>query len=191
MFLNAARPQYSFINDVRAVCGRNYKHHFPFLNTIELVQQGIYNTLCHLVTLVLPFRSQSVELIEENHTRSRELGTLEDLTHSLFALTNIFCQQLWSFDSDKICVRFVSNCLGNHSLPTAWRTVKENPTATDIKIHVTEFLLLSNWENYLLLQCFLYLLQGTNIGKFCCRNFGEPLALEYGLHFRKGKLKVL
>lgn len=70
--------------------------------------------------------SNGVKLVEEEDTRSRLPSLVKYLTDIGLTLTKPHGKQLRSLHTDEVSLAFISNRLGQQSLSTARRAVKQN-----------------------------------------------------------------
>ena len=70
--------------------------------------------------------SNGVKLIKEENTWSRLPGLVKNLTDIGLTLTKPHGKQLRFLHTDEVSLALISNCLGQQSLSTARRAVKQN-----------------------------------------------------------------
>jgi hypothetical protein len=102
-------------------------------SSLKFTMAGSYNSFagCMGVSTSMTVRtlylsSNGVELIKEEDTRSRLPSLVKNLTDIGLALTKPHGEQFRTLHTDEVSLAFISDCLGQQSLATARRAIKQN-----------------------------------------------------------------
>ena len=73
------------------------------------------------------FWGDAIELVEEEYAWSSGLCSFEEISNTFLASTDVFVQDLGSFDTDEVETAFASHSAGKKGLPAAGVAIEKQP----------------------------------------------------------------
>ena len=124
--IEPARPPQRRIKGIRDIGGPNDNHILAFSQAIHQGEKLRHDSFFDVSDHLFALRSNGVDLIQENDTRSFSGRLFENLPQMCLALSVEFMNDLRTAHREKICFGLVGNGSRNERLPAAGRAMEKD-----------------------------------------------------------------
>ncbi len=150
--IEAARPEKSRVQNIRAIRGRDNDHTFLSIESIHLHQQCVERLLSFVMSTaqtVATMTSDCVNLINEYDARRRFLSLFEHVSHPGSAHTHKHLNEVRAANAEERYIRFTGNRSRQQSFACAGRPDHQNTLGNTSAKFLELFRILQEIDNFL------------------------------------------